>query len=117
MILVASESNRPSARFVRLPQKHRNTEIRIASKRSSSQEGSFFFRGTPLGERVPSRAGCYPLKDFFCDSVILWQAQTWMDAKEALSEPPDIEPRDPKISHQTLKPGPYAARKPFMRLP
>lgn len=117
MIFLASGSTRPSARFVRLPQKHRNTEIRIASKTSLSQEGPFFFGGTHSRERVPNRAGCCPLQVFFCESVILWQADRWMDAKEALSEPPDIEPRDPKISHQTLKPGPYAARKAFMRLP
>ena len=30
---------------------------------------------------------------------------------------PNIDEKNPKISLQTLKPGPYGARKPFMRLP
>jgi hypothetical protein len=40
-----------------------------------------------------------------------------MDVSDALRGRSNIRPRDPKISHKTLKPGPYGARTSFMRLP
>jgi hypothetical protein len=109
MNLSAGASPRSQARSVRWPRKHRSTEVH--------EEGSFFFGGTHRGEGVPNRTSRYPLNDSFCDSVFLWQAHRCVDAGEALRGRANIGLKNPKISHQTLKPGPYGARTSFMRLP
>ena len=109
MSLSSGASTRSQAGSVRWPQNHRITEL--------NKERSFLFGGTHGGERVPSCPSSYPFKGSFCDSVLLWQAQRYLDAGESLTGRANVELKNPNISHQTLKPGRYGARKPFMRLP
>jgi hypothetical protein len=109
MFSLAAARTRSSAGSVRWQQNHRITEL--------NKERSFLFGGTHRGERVPSCASSYPLKGSFCDSVLLWQAHRCLDAGQSLTGRANIELKNPSISHQTLKPGRYGARKPFMRLP
>ena len=102
-ILVVAAGTRSRARPSSWTPRHRNTEE--------------FLGGTNLGETVPSRARCSPLKGLLGVSVSRCPARRPFDVSDGLRGRTNIGLKNPNNSHKTLKPGPYGARKPFMRLP